>query len=401
VLVVLVIAGTHAIQDGLARTPPMGYNTWYDFMCKLNEADVRGAADALVEQGLTELGYNYVNIDDCWASGRFKNGTVFPNTQFPSGMKALADYVHALGLKFGVYTDRGTKTCAGFPGSQGYETVDANTYAAWGVDFLKEDSCYAVNDPVAAFPQYGKMRDALKATGRPILFSLCGWNQWYAPNGDGLGHMWRIAGDGNSWKNVVQNMNVLANIWYCAGPGAWNDPDMLLGTSPTSAIYLTQDQSRLQFSVWSVATVPLIIGSSILKLNPFDLQTYTNKFLIGVNQDPSGVVGRRIAGNQLSFTTDLKTGTQWNVWSKTLPSGVAVLVFLNIANVSTSVTCDTICVRQTGIQQFAQQGIDVYDAWTNQTLGQLDVTIGWTAPRVNANGGSQTIVFAPHGHKVF
>jgi alpha-galactosidase len=334
-------------------------------MRNFNEADVKGAANALVKLGLAELGYNYVNVDEGWPGGRFKNGTIYPNsTKFPSGMKALGDYIHSLGLKFGIYTDRGKKTCGGFPGSQGYEAIDAKTYASWGVDFLKEDSCYAVDDPSAAFPEYAKMRDALNATGRPIIFSLCGWHDWYPPVGAKLGNMWRINQDGKNWSRVIANINTMASFSYCGGPGGWNDPDILVGTSTSSWASLTQDQSRSQFSLWSVMSAPLLIGSS-MKMNAWDLQTYSNKYLISVNQDTS-IAGRRIAGSQLVLSSDAKLGTQWNVWAKTLTNGSAVLVFLNVASKSTDISCDPTCVLQTGIQQFASQGIDVWDVWKKQ-----------------------------------
>jgi alpha-galactosidase len=373
----------------------MGYNTWYDFRCKINEADVKGAANALVHLGLDKLGYKYVNMDDCWAAGRFKNGTVYPNsTNFPSGIKALADYVHALGLKFGVYTDRGTKTCGGFPGSLGYEKIDAQTYASWGVDFLKEDSCNAVNDPTVAFPQYSRMRDALNATGRPILFSLCGWEDWYPPVGTSLGNMWRINHDGKNWTRVINNINTMASLSYCGGPGGWNDPDMLLGTSHSSWVSVTQDQSRSQFSLWSIMNAPLIIGSSILNLNAFDLQTYSNPLLISANQE-AGVAGRRIAGSQLTLSTDPTLGTQWNVWSKTLKNGAAVLVFFNVAKLPMNITCDPTCILQTGLQTRVSGGIEVWDLWDHLKLGDLDINVGWTATNVNGNGGSQTLGFFP------
>jgi alpha-galactosidase len=312
-------------------------------------------------------------------------------------MKALIEYVHALGLKFGLYTDRGTKTCGGLPGSQGYEEIDAKTYASWGVDFVKEDSCFALNDPSAAFPEYAKMRDALNATGRPILFSLCGWRDWYPPYAAKLGNMWRINTDGRNWSNIVLNINTMASFSYCGGPGGWNDPDMLLGSSTLSWASLSQVQSRSQFSLWSVMSAPFILGAHILNLNSWDLQTYSNKFLISTNQDANGIAGRRIAGSQLVFSSDLKLGTQWNVWSKTLSNGIAVLVFLNIANTSLDINCDSTCVLQTGIQTYASEGISVLDVWRNQKIGELDINVGWTAKKVIANGGSQTVAFFPSG----
>jgi len=186
-----------ALQNGLGRVPAMGYNSWYDEMQNLTEENMKASIDALVALGLPELGYVYFNLDDDWAEGRYANGTLYADkTKFPSKtLKPLAEYAHSKKLKFGTYTDRGTKTCGGKPGALAHEKIDAATYASWGVDYLKEDSCNAPADHATAFSEYAAMRDALNATGRPILFSLCGWNSWYAPMGDYLGNSWRIGPD--------------------------------------------------------------------------------------------------------------------------------------------------------------------------------------------------------------
>jgi len=169
--------------------------------------------------------------------------------------------------------------------NQGYETLDANTYAAWGVDYLKEDSCNATGDHNASFAQYGAMRDALNATGRPIYFDLCGWSSWYAPVGKTLGNAWRVGYDVNNWGGVMNNaLAVDKNLAQYAGPGGWNDIDALLGTNPATAVHLTQPQSRTQFNLWALLSAQLIIGGSILSLNAFDLATYSNQALIAINQ---------------------------------------------------------------------------------------------------------------------
>jgi len=374
----------------------MGYNTWYDFKCQISAQDITSAADAMIRQGLDKLGYDTVAIDDCWAKGRFPNGTVYadPST-FPNGIKAVADYVHNLGLKFGIYTDRGTKTCAGRPGSQGFETIDAQTYAYWGVDFLKEDSCNAPDVPSVAFKQYATMRDALNATGRKILFSLCGWRNWYAPEGQILGNMWRIGGDGLSWKAVIANINNNANLSSYAGPGGWNDPDMLLGTTNTTFVYLEPHQSRSQFSLWCVMTAPLLIGSNIINLNAFDLETYSNSFLIAVNQDPVAKQGIRVAGGTLVPSNPQSGQSTSNVFAKRLQNGKVVAVFFNLAQNVASVTCDATCIKATKLTAKGSKPVIVWDAWTNQKIGVLDLKKGFTTQSLKENGGSQTVVFDP------
>ena len=266
---------SEALDNGLARTPAMGYNTWNDYRCNISAEKVKAAADALVVQGLSKLGYTYVNVDDCWAAGRHPNGTIYADpTTFPDGIKPVVEYVHSLGLKFGIYTDRGNLTCAGRPGSKGFEDLDAQTYASWGVDYLKEDSCYAGQGHEEAFAQYAKMRDALNATGRPVYFSLCGWNAWYAPAGGALGNSWRIAGDCNTWNSVLTAIDINAALSSFAGPGGWNDPDMLEGSTNATATFLTPLQSRTMFSIWSIMSAPLLIGSNMRNLSSWDLETY-------------------------------------------------------------------------------------------------------------------------------
>ncbi|XP_062508332.1 probable alpha-galactosidase [Corticium candelabrum] len=297
---------TLALDNGLGTTPAMGYNSWYDFGCSgsLNETNVMATADSLVNSGLSRLGYVYINLDDCWASGRYSNGTVYPDSKrFPSGMKALADYIHSKGLKFGVYTDRGTATCGGRPGSQDHEEIDAKTYAYWGVDYVKEDSCHASGDRESAFTQYAKMRDSLNATGRPIYYSLCGWNRWYAPIGYSLANSWRIGPDDSNWGAILKNIDINANLANYAGPGGWNDPCLLLGATYTGSLRITEMQQRTQFNMWAVMASPLLLSSNVRKISSFAVETYSNKDVIAVNQDPIGRQGIRLAGTDLSSQT--------------------------------------------------------------------------------------------------
>jgi len=214
--------------DGLARTPPMGWNSWNHFGCDVSEQLIKETADAMAASGMREAGYEHVVIDDCWQVARDSDGTLVADPErFPSGIKALADYVHGQGLKFGIYTDAGLKTCQGRPGSYGYEAQDARTFAAWGVDYVKVDWCYA--DTLDAVTQYTRVREALRAAGRPIVFSICEWGQnhpWHwAPE---VGNLWRTTTDiEDKWTSVLDNLDINSQYADAAGPGHWNDPDML------------------------------------------------------------------------------------------------------------------------------------------------------------------------------
>lgn len=242
---------TTALNNGLGRTPQMGYNSWYDLMvhllvrslsfhassplCErkcvertmiqgsLNETNLKETVDRMIDLKLPELGYVYFNLDDDWAAPSRDAETkrlVADRSRFSNGsLKTLSDYVHSKGLKFGTYTDRGTQTCGGKPGAKGYEILDAETYGEWGVDYLKEDSCHASTAHQDAFDEYGAMRDALNATGRPIFFSLCGWNPWYAPVGQSLGNSWRIGPDDTNWDGVLKNIDINANLSAYASVG--------------------------------------------------------------------------------------------------------------------------------------------------------------------------------------
>jgi len=386
-VVVLFCLGCFALNNGVGRTPAMGYNTWNDFRCDINAQDIRNAADAIVRQGLDKLGYHYVNMDDCWAKGRNADGTVYPDPAgFPQGIKVVADYVHSKGLKFGIYTDRGNHTCAGRPGSLGYEAIDAKTYASWGVDYLKEDSCYATQDHETAFAEYGKMRDALNATKREIYFSLCGWNSWYSPVGWTLGNSWRIAGDCNTWPNVLNAIDTNAPLAANARPGGWNDPDMLLGSSTGTAAGLPPQQARTMFSMWCVMTAPLLIGSRIIQLNAWDLQTYTNKELIDINQDPSGIQGQRVAGGNLIQGST----TNFNVWAKKLHDGSYAVIFLNNADHEQDITCDQACFQKMGIP--SGRTVRVRDLWYHKDLPSFE-SGSFTSKSVPKGGASVVYKF--------
>lgn len=278
-----------ALDDGQALTPPMGFNDWNSFGCNVSEQLIRQTADLFVSNGLKDAGYNYVNVDDCWMT-RSRNAQgrlVADPSKFPSGMKATADYVHSKGLKFGIYEDGGSATCAGYPGSLGHEAVDAQTFASWGVDLLKYDNCNNPNGSQAATSgRYRVMRDALKATGRPIVFSICEWGsahpwEW----GANTGHMWRTTYDiRDNWGSVLSIAKQNLPLATSAGPGHWNDPDMLeVGNGG-----MTDTEYRSHFSLWSMMAAPLIISTDLRRASSQTMSILLNKEIIALDQDRLG-----------------------------------------------------------------------------------------------------------------
>jgi alpha-galactosidase len=281
------------LDNGLAPTPPMGWNDWNAFGCDVSEQLVENTARVMVTSGFKAAGYDHVNIDDCWLTrSRDANGDLVPDpTKFPDGISGVAAYVHSLGLKLGVYESAGATTCAGYPGSLGHEQQDAATFASWGVDYLKYDNCD--NQNVQWPTRYDAMRDALAATGRPIEYSLCEWGQdnvwtW----GAGTGNLWRTTGDINdSFASLLSNFHQNVRLAGFAGPGHWNDPDMLeVGNGGMSG---TEDRS--EFSLWAEMAAPLIAGTDLTRATPATLATYLNKDVIAVDQDPLGRQGMEIA----------------------------------------------------------------------------------------------------------
>ena len=298
----------------LAATPPMGWNSWNKFGCQVDEAKVRRTADAIVASGMRDAGYAYVVIDDCWQGARDNDGFITADpTKFPSGIKALADYVHTRGLKFGIYSDAGAKTCGGRPGSQGHENQDATTYARWGVDYLKYDWCETGTRN--AEEAYRTMATALAATGRPILLSLCEWGTakpWlWSPQ---VGQMWRTTGDiTDQWDGKHDYSHGIAEIadlneplWPFAGPGHWNDPDMLeVGNGG-----LTDAEYRSHFSLWAMMAAPLIAGNDVADMTEATKTILTNMEVIAVDQDSLGQQGHRVArdGDRETWMRPLSRG---------------------------------------------------------------------------------------------
>jgi alpha-galactosidase len=289
-------------QPITAATPPMGWNSWNHFAGKIDDATVRAQADAMVASGMRDAGYVYVNIDDTWQGTRDAQGVIHPNDRFPD-MKALADYVHSKGLKLGIYSSPGPKTCAGFEGSYGHEVQDAKTYAAWGVDYLKYDLCSLSEPMIAAhslekaqaieLAAYAKMGEALKATGRPIVYSLCqyGFAQVWRWGGSVGGNLWRTTGDiDDHYKRMAEIGFGQAGLAKFAKPGQWNDPDMLeVGNGGMSA-----DEYRTHMSLWALLAAPLLAGNDLTKMTPETVAILTNRDVIAIDQDPAGVQGDRV-----------------------------------------------------------------------------------------------------------
>ena len=312
--------------EGLALTPPMGWNSWNTFACNVDEALIREMTDAVVSSGMKDAGYTYIVIDDCWHGQRDSLGFIHPDPQrFPSGIKVLADYIHSKGLKFGIYSCAGDKTCGGRPGSRGHEYQDAISYAQWGVDYLKYDWCN--NTGLSSVGAYTTMRDALYAAGRPIVFSLCEWGdtkpwEWAKD----VGHLWRITGDitdcfdcevnHGSWSSwgIIKTIELRKGIRQYAGPGHWNDPDMMeVGRG------MTLNEDRAHFSMWAMLAAPLMAGNDLRNMKKEVTEVLTNKDVLAVDQDSLGVQGLKFNDNENGVET----------WVKPLKNGDWAICFLN------------------------------------------------------------------------
>ncbi len=278
-------------SSSLAATPPMGWNSWNKFGCNVSDKLIREMADAMVSSGMQAAGYQYVNIDDCWQVSRDAQGTIVADPQrFSSGMKALADYIHTKGLKLGLYTDAGTGTCEKRPGSLNHEVQDAKTYASWGIDYVKIDWCNSEGlDPEV---QYAKLRDALAQSGRPIVFSICNWGvkapwRW----GPKTGNLWRTTGDISDSYDSMSLIGFGQNgLEIFAGPGHWNDPDMLeVGNG-----HMNRDEYRTHMALWALLAAPLLAGNDLRNMSAETKELLTNSDVIAVDQDSKGVQGHRV-----------------------------------------------------------------------------------------------------------
>ena len=310
----------------LAQTPPMGWNSWNKFGCNVSDKLIREMADAMVSSGMQAAGYQYVNIDDCWQVSRDASGTIVADpARFPEGMKALADYVHSKGLKLGLYTDAGTGTCEKRPGSLNHEDQDAKTYASWGIDYVKIDWCNSEGlDPQV---QYAKFRDALAHSGHPIVFSICNWGvktpwRW----GPTTGNLWRTTGDINDTYDRMTLIGFGQNgLEKFAGPGYWNDPDMLeVGNGG-----MKRDEYRTHMALWAILAAPLLAGNDLRSMSPETKELLTNSEVLAVDQDKKGVQGHRV----------------WQegpleIWVKPLADGSQAVGLFNRGESATKMTLD-------------------------------------------------------------
>jgi len=358
-----------AHDNGLAKTPPMGWNSWNKFACNVSETLIKSMADAMVTSGMRDAGYVYLVIDDCWQIDRDAQGNIQPDPKrFPSGMKALADYIHSKGLKFGLYSDAGTLTCQKRPGSRGYEFQDARQYAAWDVDYLKYDWCSTSTQNALA--SYSIMRDALLKAGRPIVFSICEWGTakpWLWAKD--VGNLWRTTGDiQDCWDckrdwggmGVVHILDLQDGLESHAGPGHWNDPDMLeVGNGG-----MTTTEYRSHFSLWCLLASPLMAGNDLRSMSPEVKEILTNREVIAVDQDPLGVQGRRVKRN----------GEQ-EVWSKQLADGGRAVVLFNRGAKDAEVS-----VSWTDIGYPQHLAANVRDLWAHKDLGKLSGSFAATVP---------------------
>ncbi|MGH9598260.1 MAG: glycoside hydrolase family 27 protein [Terracidiphilus sp.] len=367
----MLLAGSATAQTPkLAATPPMGWNTWYAFGCHVTEADVEATVDAMASNGMKAAGYEYVNLDDCWQGARDAQGHIQSNSRFPD-MKALGQYIHSHGFKFGIYSSPGPTTCGGHPGSYGYENEDAETYASWGVDFLKYDWCSArkVYQPDQIEAAYEKMHKAILKTGRPMIYSLCeyGMNAPWIWGPKVGANLWRTSDDVSNrigfeeYQRMMFVGFVQDGLQRYAGPGHWNDPDFLqIGNRG-----LNLDEDKTQMSLWSLLAAPLFSSTDVTKLSADQLAVLTNREVIAVDRDPAGIQGRRIS----------QTGPM-EVWAKPLSRGRMAVGLINAGQAPFPITVN---FREIGYSR----PVRVRDLWEKKDLGVFK--------------GSYTATVAKHG----
>jgi alpha-galactosidase len=348
-------------QDNLALTPPMGWNSWNHFADRVDDKAVRDAADAMVASGMRDAGYIYVNIDDTWEGKRDEKGVIHPNEKFPD-MKALADYVHSKGLKLGIYSSPAEKTCAGYEGSFGHEEQDAQTYANWGIDYLKYDWCRSTGTKEEMLTGYTKMRDAIRKAGRPMVLSLCqyGWNRVWDWGPSVGGNLWRTTGD------ITDEYRVMADIGFSqnglekfAGPGRWNDPDMLeVGNGG-----MTEDEYRTHMSLWVMLAAPLIAGNDLSRMTTYTLELLTNREVIAIDQDSLGKQGFRVTQEG-----------PFEVWMKPMADGSKAVALFNRQRTTERISFD-----------FAQIGMGkdatIRDLWLKKDLGKFQHSFSAFVPK--------------------
>lgn len=363
IVVEVLTISAHAQNVKLASTPPMGWNSWNHFACKVSDTVVRAAADSIAKNGMKAAGYVYVNIDDCWQGQRDAKGMIHPNARFPN-MKALGDYIHGKGLKFGIYSSPGPKTCAGYAGSYRHEDEDAAQYAAWGVDYLKYDWCSAadVYKPEQMQDVYKRMHDALAKTGRPIVFSLCQYGfrkvwEWGAAVG---GNTWRTTDDiTDDYNHMYFNAHSEDGIESYAGPGHWNDPDMLeVGNG-----HMNREEYVSHMSMWCMLAAPLLAGNDLANMKPETLSILTNPEAIAIDQDAKGLQAR----------------VAWQVgpleiWAKPLANGSTAALLINRGEDTESIKLN---FKDAGV--FGPK--KVRDLWAHKDLGQFTNSFSADVPR--------------------
>jgi alpha-galactosidase len=366
-----------ALANNLALTPPMGWNDWNAYGCNVSETLVKQTADKMVSSGLAAAGYQYVNIDDCWMQrSRDGSGNLQPDyAKFPDGISGTAAYVHSKGLKLGIYEDAGTATCAGYPGSLGHESQDARSFASWGVDYLKYDNCNNNGSSTTQqyIARYSAMRDALAATGRPIVYSICEW---------GINAPWTWAGSvGNLWRttgDIQANYNSMLSIFHqnvglsaYAGVGQWNDPDMLEVGNGMSA---TEDRSH--FSLWAEMAAPLLAGNNLVGASATTLSILGNKAVIDVDQDPAGKQGRMVS-----------TSGGLDVLAKPLANGDVSVVLFNENASTATVSTTASAIGKTGASSYTLN--DLWSGATSTTSGTISASVpGHGVVMYRVSGGS-------------
>ena len=366
-------------QTKLAATPPMGWNSWNWFFGKVTDKDIRQAADLIVSSGMRDAGYVYVNIDDTWEGKRDESGVLHPNEKFPD-MKALADYVHGKGLKLGIYSSPGPQTCARYEGSYNHEQQDADLYASWGIDYLKYDLCSFRGIMTQAAPgdsvkqdqmmraAYEKMHQAILKTGRPMVYSLCeyGWDMVWQWGPEVGANLWRTTGDIQpDFDRMSYIGRSQAGLAKFAGPGRWNDPDMLeVGNGK-----LTLDQDRVHMGHWAMLAAPLLAGNNLSQLTPEITAILTNREVIAIDQDPLGHQAERIFAE----------GTI-EIWSRPLAGGAVALEIINFSDDDSFLRGIPLHLKEAG----AAPGWKARDLWTGKDLGPIQDNYTFTLKRQSA-----------------
>jgi len=374
--------------EQLAKTPPMGWNSWNKFGCNVSEKLIIGIADEMESNGMKDAGYEYVVIDDCWQIGRDENGEIIADKErFPHGMKFLADYIHSKGLKFGIYSCAGILTCQRRPGGRGHEYQDARTYARWGVDYLKYDWCYAItrdkqvphSSVEHAMTSYSTMRDALYTAGRPVVLSICEWGfqkpwEW----GKDVGHLWRTYHDiKDNWKSLLEIVNKQKGLEIYAGPGHWNDPDMMeVGNGG-----MTIEEYKTHFSLWCMLAAPLLAGNDIQNMSPEIKSILTNGEMIALDQDTLGKQG--VCYKDLGDT---------EIWIKNLANKERAVCLLNRSDEKKNVRVDfDLLLKVTNVNEnlepYKLEDYKVRDLWGHKELSMKE--------------SSSHIDMPPHSVKVY